>query len=89
MRLHILPLVQHFYASERVKLRRYLSDRIRFELDLSSDEVEAEVAALIADGWIRLVDISHYDPAAADVTVEAAVTAGHRWHELNEVLIAG
>ena len=73
MRSHILTLVYDFCVAERLKLRRFLIDRMRCELDLSLDEAEAVVLALKADGWIRMVDISHYDPAVEDVTVEGGV----------------
>jgi hypothetical protein len=73
MRTHVLALVRDFCLSERLKLRRYLLDRLRCELDLSPGEAELEVAELVVGAWIRLVEISHYDPAAEDVTVEAAV----------------
>ena len=89
MRPLVLAQVRNFCAVERFKLRRYLIDRLRCECDLRSREAEAEVAALEAEGWIRPVEISHYDPASEDVTIEAAVVAGRRLFEEDAMLIAG
>ena len=89
MRPLILALVRNFCAAERFKLRRYLIDRLRCECDLRPDEAEAEVAALEAEGLIHPIEISHYDPASEDVTVEAAVIAGRRLFDEDALLIAG
>jgi len=81
MRTLILALVRDFCCEERLKLRRFLIDRIRWELDLNLDEAEREVACLEADGLIRPVEISHYDSASEDITIEAAVVAHRRLFE--------
>lgn len=69
-------LVRDFLASERLKLRRWLVDRIRCELDLDDREAEAAVAAVEAAGLVRVVEISHYDCAAQEMTRELAVAPG-------------
>lgn len=89
MRPLVLALVRNFCTVERFKLRRYLVDRLRCECDLRPHEAEAEVAALEAEGWIRPIEISHYDPASEDVTLEPAVIAGPRMLDEDVLLIAG
>lgn len=89
MRPSVLALVRDFCAVERLKLRRYLVDRMRCELDLSSAEAEREIAAMEEAGWIRPVEISHYDPAIEDITAEPAVVPGRRLGDVDGLLIAG
>ena len=76
LRPHVISVVRDFCATERLKLRRYLIDRLRCELDLSDIEAEQEVAALEGAGLIRAIDISHYDPALEDIASEPAILAG-------------
>jgi len=78
MRSTVVAIVRDFCATEPLKLLRYLIDRLRCELDLSTDEIEHELRQVMADGWIRFVDISHYDPAIEDMTAETAVMPGPR-----------
>ena len=78
LRPHVVAVVREFCATERLKLRRYLIDRLRCELDLSDDEAEDELQALEATGLIRAIDNSHYDPALEDITTEPAVLAGRQ-----------
>jgi hypothetical protein len=66
-------VLHNFSSEERVKLRRYLVDRLRCELGLSQDQALREVAALEARGVVVPIDISHYDPAAQDITIETAL----------------
>ncbi len=76
LRAHVLSVIQRFCDEERLKLRRYLIDRLRCELDLSDHEAERELLALEAEGLVRAVEISHYDPALEDVTTEPAILPG-------------
>ena len=76
LRPHVISVVREFCASEPLKLRRYLIDRLRCELDLSEVEAEAEIVELEAEGFIRAIDISHYDPALEDIAIEAAILPG-------------
>ena len=78
MRSSVVAVVRDFCATEPLKLLRYLTDRLRCELDLSSDEIEHELRQIMAEGWICFVDISHYDPAIEDMTAETAVAPGPR-----------
>jgi hypothetical protein len=78
MRALIIAIAQDFCATERMKLRRYLVDRLRCELDLSGIEAEAALAWLLGEGWLRAVEISRYDPALEDIATEPAVLAGDR-----------
>jgi hypothetical protein len=76
LRAHVLSVIQRFCAEERLKLRRYLIDRLRCELDLSDLEAESELQALEGEGLIRAVEISHYDPALEDIATEPAILPG-------------
>ena len=73
LRTHVITVVRKFCATERLKLRRYLIDRLRCELDLSDAEAEQELMTLEGAGLIRAVDISHYDPALEDIASEPAI----------------
>ena len=75
LRTHVITVVREFCATERLKLRRYLIDRLRCELDLSDAEAEQELMTLEGAGLIRAVDISHYDPALEDIASEPAILA--------------
>ena len=89
MRASVVAVVREFCTTEPLKLLRYLTDRLRCELDLSTDEIEHELRQAMADGWIRLVEISHYDPAIEDMTAETAVTPGPRLVDRGGVALAG
>jgi len=78
LRTYVITVVRDFCATERLKLRRYLLDRLRTELDLSDAEAEQELLALEGEGLIRAVEISHYDSALEDIASEPAVLAGDR-----------
>jgi len=75
LRAHVITVVREFCVTERLKLRRYLIDRLRCELDLSDAEAEQELLALEGAGLIRAVNISHYDPALEDIASEPAILA--------------
>lgn len=73
LRAHVIAVIREFCACERLKLRRYLIDRLRCELDLSEAEAERELLTLEGEGLLQAVEISHYDPAIDDVATEPAV----------------